>query len=275
MTASAQRFGGTIRLYGPHAFAQFQRSHVMVIGLGGVGSWTVEALARSGVGKFTLVDLDEVCVSNINRQLPAVSSTIGKLKAEVLAQRIREINPDAEVKVEPIYFTESTADRLLAAPPDIIVDAIDSQFQKAHLLAHCWKETIPVVSSGSSGGKADPSRIQVADITRAHHDRLLMIVRKRLRTHYNFPRDVKRSFGIQCVFSDEIVQWPAEEPSCENTGEKAEADTRSAIRSLSQRQDDVRGNCDGGLGSSAAVTGSFGFALAGLVLKHVAATNSV
>lgn len=292
MTASAQSFGGTIRLYGRPAFDQFQSSHVMVIGLGGVGSWTVEALARSGVGKFTLVDLDEICVTNINRQLPATSATIGKLKAEVLAQRVREINPDAEVQVEPIYFTESTANRLLAAPPDIIVDAIDSQFQKAHLLAHCWKESIPVVSSGSSGGKVDPSRIQMADITRAHHDRLLMVVRKRLRTHYNFPRDVKRSFGIECVFSDEIVQWPAENPAvCTTTSEKAADDTHNATRSLGQGEVDtrsptrssgqgednpgnMRGNCDGGLGSSAAVTGSFGFALAGLVLKHLAALNA-
>ena len=193
----------------------------------------------------------------------------------MLAQRVREINPDAEVKVEAIYFTESTAARLLSSPPDIIVDAIDSQFQKAHLLAHCWQESIPVVSSGSSGGKVDPARIQVADITRAHHDRLLMVVRKRLRTHYNFPRDVKRQFGIQCVFSDEMVNWPAEEPFCENTDPKAGADTRSATRSSGQQQDDLRGNCDGRLGSSAAVTGSFGFALAGLVLRHVTATNRV
>lgn len=259
MSTSAQRFGGIIRLYGQNAFRQFQRSRVMVVGLGGVGSWTVEALARSGIGHFTLVDLDEVCITNINRQLPAVSATIGKLKAEVLAQRVGEINPNAEVKVEPIYFTESTAKRLLETPPDIIVDAIDSQFQKAHLLAHCGKESIPVVSSGSSGGKTDPCRIQVADITRAHHDRLLMVVRKRLRTHYNFPRDVRKRFGIECVFSDETVIWPPENgANCDNK----------------EKLENVRGNCDGGLGSSAAVTGSFGFALAALVLKHLSSLKT-
>lgn len=241
-----QRFGGIARLYGQAALDRFQTSRVAVVGLGGVGSWTVEALARSGVGHMTLIDLDEVCLTNINRQLPALSSTIGRLKADVLKERIGEIHPQCEVVVEPVFYTESTSERLLTPGYDLVIDAIDSHFQKCHLLATCRERGIPVISCGSGGGRTDPTAIRSADLTRSFNDRLLMITRKQLRIHYGFPRKGKK-FGIPCVFSEELSRPLPDDVSCDST----------------------RLNCDGGLGSVTTVTGALGFALASLALKQL------
>lgn len=238
-----QRFIGTSRLYGQAAMKRFAASHIMVIGLGGVGSWTVEALARSGAGRLTLVDLDEICVTNINRQLPALDVTVGRLKAEVLRERALAINPGISVAAETVFYTEATATRLLDVTPDLVIDAIDGLFQKAHLIAECRKRSIPIVVSGSCGGRKDPTRMQSSDITRAHHDSLLMLVRKRLRRDFGFPRDTRRKWNIPCVFSEEPVQ------EC-----PAGADEGGRL------------NCDGALGSSVTVTASFGMALAAMAL---------
>lgn len=242
----AQRFGGISRLYGQAALDRFQNSHIAVVGLGGVGSWAVEALARSGIGKLTLIDLDEICLTNVNRQLPALSSTVGRLKAEVLKERIAGIHPGCEVVIEPVFYTESTSERLLAPGYDVVIDAIDSHFQKCHLLATCRERGLPVIASGSGGGRTDPTAIRSADLTQSFNDRLLMITRKHLRIHYAFPRKGKK-FGIPCVFSEELPQPLPETTSCDST----------------------RLNCDGGLGSVTTVTGALGFALASLALKQL------
>lgn len=240
-----QRFGGVSRLYGTPVADAFSRSHVLVIGLGGVGSWTVEALARSGIGRLTLVDLDEVCLTNINRQLPALSDTVGRLKAEVLKERVMAIHPACEVVVEPLFYTESTSDHLLGCGCDLVVDAIDSHFQKCHLLASCCERGLPVVTCGSGGGRTDPTAIRRADLSGSYNDRLLMTVRKQLRGHYQFPRQKGKKFGIPCVFSEERPRPLPADASSES----------------------VRLNCDGGIGSIVTVTAALGFALAAEALR--------
>ena len=201
------RFGGLARLYGAAGLARLRAAQVLVVGLGGVGSWTVEALARSGVGVLTLVDLDDICVSNVNRQLPALDGTIGRAKAEVLAERVRGINPECRVEARVEFFTEDSAERLLQRgagggergradrlTPDFVVDAIDSVANKCRLIALCRAQGIPLVSCGGAGGRRDATQVRVVDLARTTHDRLLSEVRKRLRQAHGFPREGKK-FG--------------------------------------------------------------------------------
>src|SRR5262249_45557702 len=159
-------------------------SHVCVIGVGGVGSWTAEALARSGIGELTLIDLDEVCVSNINRQLPALTATVGRPKVQVLKERIIEINPDCTVQAIEEFFTQSSSDRLLAAKYNYVVDAIDSLANKCLLIARCRDLKIPAITAGGAAGRRDPTAIKITDLAFASHDRLLRSVKKVLRTEY-------------------------------------------------------------------------------------------
>jgi len=179
-----QRFSGLDRLYGKGSWRRLARCHVAVVGLGGVGSWTVEALARSGVGAFTLIDLDDVCVTNTNRQLPALEETIGLPKAEVLAQRIGSINPQAQI--DPIFefLIGSNSERLLAGPFDCVVDAVDRMSIKAIILDTATRLGWPAVTVGASGGKRSAHAVQVADLGASGGDELLKQVRKKLRrTH--------------------------------------------------------------------------------------------
>jgi tRNA A37 threonylcarbamoyladenosine dehydratase len=239
------RFNGISRLYGREAAEQLRRSHVCVIGIGGVGSWAAEALARCGMGKLTLVDLDEICASNINRQLPALSSTLGRSKAAVMRERILEINPHCAVDAREEFFTEHTADRILGLGFDMCLDAIDSVPNKALLIARCKAAGLPLVVAGAAGGKMDPTRIRAADLAEASHDKLLQRVRRILRSEHGFP--AAGPFGIEAIFSNEAPQLAAGE-SC-GPG---------------------RLNCDSGYGSATFVTGGFGFAAAALVARRIA-----
>jgi tRNA A37 threonylcarbamoyladenosine dehydratase len=251
------RFGGIARLYGRAGLEKLRAAHVSVIGIGGVGTWAAEALARSGVGALTLVDLDEVCVSNINRQLHALTDTVGRAKVEVMAERIRAINPDCRVTIEPQFFNEQTAAVLLAPRFDFVLDAIDSVTNKVRLLADCRQKNLPIVSCGGAGGRRDATQVRTADLGKASHDRLLAEVRKRLRKEHGFHAD-GQVMGIECVFSAEAPVFPQPDGSvCKN---RAAAEEGSRL------------NCDGGLGSATFVTGVFGFAAAGLVVKKIAAT---
>lgn len=243
------RFAGVGRLYGPEGLARLSRAHVCVVGLGGVGSWVVEALARSGLGALTLVDLDEVCVSNINRQLHALSNTVGQSKAEALATRVGLINPECRVTVMPLFFKKTTAGEILATRYDFVVDAIDGVAHKARLLGMCHQRGVPVIASGAAGGKADPTQIRIADLAVTIHDPLLAFIRKRLRKWFQFPRGDKK-FGIPCVFSPEPGQG-ATSDACE------------------QKAPGVRANCDTGLGAVAHVTGIFGLMMAGYVVNEL------
>jgi tRNA A37 threonylcarbamoyladenosine dehydratase len=244
----AARFGGIGRLYTPAGLERLRRAHVCVVGIGGVGSWAAEALARSGIGNLTLVDLDDVCVSNVNRQLPALSATIGQPKVIVMAERIRAINPECKVRALAEFFNETTADQILQTRFDWVVDAIDQVTNKCLLIAHCRKAGIPVICAGGAGGRKDPSLARITDLARTTHDSLLQRVRKKLRDEFGFPRGSKELFGVPCVFSME--------PSSE-----------------AEDVVDRRGGCDTAYGTASFVTGTFGFLAASHVVTQIATIN--
>lgn len=250
MAEIPQRFAGVARLYGHDGFERITRAHVCVVGLGGVGSWTVESLARSGIGALTLVDMDDICVSNINRQLHALDTTVGQSKATALAARVRQINPDCRVTVVPIFFKKTTADEILAVPYDYVVDAIDGVAHKARLIGMCKMKNIPVITCGGAGGKVDATHVTIRDITQTIYDPLMAFIRKRLRKWFHFPRG-DRKFGVPCVFSTEQV-LPAPGAECET------------------QEPGVRANCDYSLGAAAHVTGTFGLMAAGFVVNRIA-----
>lgn len=257
------RFGGVIRLYGREGFERIQQAHVGVIGLGGVGSWTVEALARSGVGQLTLVDLDDVCTSNVNRQLHALDGTIGRSKVEVMAERIRLVNPACRIRPVVEFFSAANAEFFLSSGFDCVFDAIDNVPNKCLLLARCRQRNIPIVTCGGAGGRRDATRIRVTDLSHTSHDRLLQRVREILRTEHGFP-GLDKPYGIECVYSVERPVYPLRDGSV--------CTTRPGPIELYEQ--DLRLNCDGGFGSATFVTGAFGFIAAGLVVRYLADGNS-
>jgi tRNA A37 threonylcarbamoyladenosine dehydratase len=273
------RFGGIARLYGKEGLAKLRLAHICVVGIGGVGTWAAEALARSGVGAITLVDLDEICVTNINRQLHALTETVGRSKVEVMAERIRAINPECRVTVEQKFFNAQTAAELLApqqraagVPPavqtpsgapdrlpearyDYVLDAIDDVTNKVLLLVRCCENHIPVVACGGAGGRRELTAVRVGDLSQASHDKLLAEVRRRLRQEHGFPAG-QQAMDVPCVYSVERTVFPQPDGTvCE---------MRSAA------EDGTRLNCNGGLGSATFVTGAFGFAAAGIVVRRIA-----
>lgn len=244
---SNKHFQGIQRLYGNSGLDKLSRSNVMIIGIGGVGSWAAEALARSGVGRLTLVDLDDICVSNINRQIHANFDTVGALKTEEMKKRILAINPNIEIHCIEDFFSASTMEDILSIPCDYIIDAIDSVKSKALLISECKKREIPLIVTGGAGGKINPALIEEADLNRSYNCSLLMQVRKKLKVEYGFPRDKKKKFKIHCVFSPEEQIFP-KDAACED------------IKSL---------NCQNGFGSSVFVTGAFGFRAAAKVINEL------
>lgn len=251
------RFGGVGRLLGRAGLERLHAAHVAVIGLGGVGSWTVEALARSGVGALTLVDLDDVCVTNINRQLPALDGQIGRPKATVLAERIRLINPGCAVQVALEYFTPASAARLLGSRFDYVVDAIDRMSLKALLIAGARERGLPLISVGSAGGRRDPTRIRVGDIGEAG-DELLRQVRKKLRRDHGFAGGAHLGItrmGVRVVWSTEPPVFPRADGTCAAEREPGENLTL---------------DCESGFGTAVFVTGAFGLIAAGEVVRAVA-----
>ena len=256
------RFGGIGRLYGTDALERLRRARVCVVGIGGVGSWSAESLARTGVGHLGLVDLDEVCVTNVNRQIHALDGAVGRSKVAVMGERIRAINPQCEVLCMERFFSAGSADALLSQPWDVIVDAIDSLGSKCLLLAECQRLGIPVVTTGGAGGKQDPARVGVADISRVQGDRLIRKLRTQLRREYSFPRS-GRNFGIDCVYSPEPQTFP---------------DTHGGICSRPVADASLRLDCGSGFGTASFVTGTFGFMAAARVihiLLESAATTPV
>jgi tRNA A37 threonylcarbamoyladenosine dehydratase len=252
------RFSGIARLHGAAGLARLRRAHVAIIGVGGVGSWTVEALARSGVGQLTLVDLDDVCLSNVNRQLPALDGEIGRPKVEVLARRIRVINPECVVHVRADFFTAATAESILAAGFDHVVDAIDDLANKCLLIARCRERNIPVVTTGGAGGRRDPTAVRVTDLGRSTHDRLLLQVRKRLRKEFGFPAEPDRSFNVACVYSGEPPVYPRPD---------------GTVCAAREEDSALRLDCESGYGTAAFVTGAFGFAAAAAVVRQLTDTE--
>ena len=256
------RFGGVARLYGQAALGRFLLARVAVIGIGGVGSWAVEALARSGVGHLTLVDLDEICVSNVNRQLHAMDGQIGRQKTEAMAERVRAIHPGCEVRVIPAFFNEKSAAAILDEGYDVLLDAIDSTRHKALLLAECRRRKIFAVTCGGAGGRRDPTRIRVADLAFSGKDPLLLQLRRCLRHDHGFPKVPQHQdpqpLGIDAVFSDEAPVFA----QCDGSVSHERPD-----------EAELRLNCASGLGTATHVTACFGLIAAGRVLERLAAAT--
>lgn len=243
---SARRFGGVERLYGKESLERFTQSHIVVIGIGGVGSWVAEALARNAIGKLTLIDLDVVAESNINRQLPALSNTIGHNKIEVMAERIKQINADCEVILIDDFISLDNFAELIPIDAHFIVDCIDSSKIKAGLIAWCKRKKLKILTVGGAGGQLDPMLIKTADLSNTKHDPLLSRTRKILRQKHGFSTNLKRRFSIPCVYSTEHLQRP-------QTKESKATDL----------------SCAGGIGSSVMVTGSFAFIACAYILNQL------
>ena len=187
-TMTDRRFASVARVYGEVGCQRLWQSHVVVVGIGGVGSWAAEALARSGVGRLTLIDLDHLAESNINRQVHALTSTLGAAKVEVMAQRIRDISPDVSVHPVDEFIEPGQEEKLIPADADLVIDAIDAVAAKASLIAWCVANGKPVIACGAAGGRTDPLQLRVEDLSRTTGDALLSAVRARLRRHHGFPR---------------------------------------------------------------------------------------
>lgn len=247
----SRRFGGIARLYGASGLARFEAAHICVIGIGGVGSWAAEALARSAVGQISLIDLDHVAVSNVNRQLHALDGNLGKAKVAAMAERIRAINPRAQVHEIDDFLSDANLAALI--PPgrfDYVIDCIDQMRVKVALVVHCKRHKIPLIVSGGAGGRLDPTRIAVADMAQTAGDALLAKIRAELRRNHGFAREGKK-FAIEAVYSTEPIVRPVVD-RCEPAS--------PAGGGL---------NC-AGYGSAVAVTASFGMAAAGRVLANLA-----
>jgi len=251
-----ERFGGLGRLYGRNALERLAHAHVAVVGVGGVGSWTVEALARSGVGRLTLIDMDDVCITNTNRQLPAMEGEIGRPKVEVLAERVRRIYPDCVVEAVSEFFLESSADRLLAPscqPYDWVVDAVDRAAIKTLLIAKARARNLSVLTVGGAGGRSDPTRVRCCDLGATVGDALLRQVRRELRKSYGWARGEGQEYGVAAVYSAEPQMFPQPDGSVCAT----------------KPEGNLRMDCASGYGAACFVTGAFGFAAAGEVVRRL------
>jgi tRNA A37 threonylcarbamoyladenosine dehydratase len=196
-----RRFDRVARLLGGGGLAKLARSHVAVFGLGGVGSYAVEALARSGVGRLTLVDFDDVCITNVNRQLHAFPATVGRAKSELMVERVRAIDPHLVVAGYREFYDESTSERLLVGGPDVVIDAIDNVTAKIHLLATCVRRGIPVISSLGAAAKLDPTRVRVVPLADTAMDPLARVVRKYLKRRHDI--ECAEVEGLYAVYSEE------------------------------------------------------------------------
>lgn len=209
-----RRFGGIARLYGESGATRLRAGHACVVGIGGVGSWTAEALARSGIGAITLIDLDMVAESNTNRQIHALDDIYGKAKVDAMAERIATINPLCRVSTVEEFVTPENTAELLAGPFDVVIDAIDQVKAKAAMIAHCHRQQIPIITAGAAGGQIDPTQIRLADLSQTVQDPLLAKLRSLLRREYGFPRDARKKFGIPAVYSTEPLRYPESGASC-------------------------------------------------------------
>ena len=263
-TDYSDRFGAVGRLLGSSGLARLQLAQVCVVGLGGVGSWAVEGLARSGIGRLTLVDLDDVCITNVNRQLPALDGELGRPKAVVLAERIRLINPHCKVEARLEFFTRSTAEGILGDGFDFVIDAVDDVENKALLIAECVRRGLRCVTTGGVGGKRDSTRLRVADLGNAEGDDLLRLTRKTLRRQHGFTAGEGVHFGVRSVYSPEQPMYPWADGTCSKEREPGGK---------------VRLACASGFGTAVFVTAAFGFAAAGeavrMIVEHGVRTQEV
>ena len=254
-----RRFLGIQRLYGRHASEQIKHGHVCIIGIGGVGSWVAEALARSNIRQLTLIDLDHVVESNINRQIHALTSTLGQSKIEAMAKRVEAINPECTVNLIDEHLSIENIPQLINKDFCYVIDCIDQFRIKAALIHYCKSNKINIITIGGAGGRVDPTRICIADLTRAEGDALLAKTRKQLRTSHGFSRNIKRRFDIPCIYSTESPRYPTDDEEISTS--KSECSTISGL------------NCATGFGSLSAVTACFGMFAAAHVLNKIATSG--
>ncbi len=241
----ALRFGGIARLYGEKALEAISQAHFVVIGLGGVGSWVAESLARSGIGTMTLIEMDEICTTNTNRQIHALQSNVGRSKNEVLTNRIKDLNPEIRIHMIEDFLDKDNIPNLIKPDHHVVIDAMDSVHIKAGLVSYCSALKIRLIVVGSSGGKRDPSKITTSDLGQTNCDPMLAKIRTQLYRHYNFSRDTNRKFRIDAVYSTEQMIYPKPDGT--------------VCMDKQFLQDGVKLDCAGGFGSSVMVTGTFGF----------------
>ncbi|MBO1255508.1 tRNA cyclic N6-threonylcarbamoyladenosine(37) synthase TcdA [Alteromonas sp. 5E99-2] len=249
------RFGGIERLYGQHTFAVFQSSRVAIVGIGGVGSWCAESLARSGIGKLTLIDLDDICVTNINRQVHALGSTVNQGKVDAMKARIQDINPSCEVECIEDFVTPDNASDYIANHFDYVIEATDSVKAKASIIAHCKRNKIAIVTIGGAGGQVDPTQVQACDLAKTIQDPLAAKVRSELRRFYNFSKNPKRRFGVTCIFSTEQLKYPQPDGSISSSKSTMDGSTRL--------------DCASGFGSISTVTTTFAMFAVSIVLNKI------
>lgn len=256
-----RRFDRIGRLVGDDKMKRLMKSHVMVVGLGGVGSWAAESVVRSGVGEITLVDFDTVCITNFNRQLHALNGLVGKSKVALMAERMKQISPTVKVNGFDKFYNAEHCAEIFAQRPDFVVDAIDNVTAKVHLLIHCREQGIPVVCSTGSGGRLDPTRIKVADLSFTTVDPLAREVRKILRVKHGFPAE-GQPFGISAVYSDEPYTDPQE----------LHYDGGQGFRCVCPQGENPYFNCEKRnvvMGNAGFVTGAFGLVCASVVVREL------
>ena len=255
------RFGGIGRLFGNAAMARLRAAHVCVVGIGGVGSWVVEALARTGIGALTIVDADDVCVTNVNRQLPALTDTVGRPKVSVMAERVRQISPSCDITARPEFYTKANAADVLAPPFDFVVDCVDRMSIKAHLIHTSRGLGRRVLTCGSAGGRRDPSQVEASDLGMAGNDELLRQVRRQLRREHGWPEGrggLALPMGVPCVFTAEKPLYPRPDGTCTTEPEEGES---------------LRMDCASGFGAATFITGVFGFVAASEVVRLLISTK--
>lgn len=253
--SSSNRFSGISRLYGINGHKALLNSHVVVVGIGGVGSWAAEALARTNVGIITLIDLDDVSETNINRQLHAMSSTIDKSKTELMKQRILDINPDCCVNEVEDFVTPDNARELIPSSADVIIDAIDAVKAKAAIIAFAKRAKIKVITTGGAGGQIDPLQITKGDLAKTIQDPLSAKVRSELRRNYGFSKNPKRRFGVECIYSTEQLRFPTADGGISQAKQ--------------QQQGSGKMDCSTGFGSFVAVTSNFGMIAASRAIDFI------
>jgi tRNA A37 threonylcarbamoyladenosine dehydratase len=249
------RFDGIVRLYGTRAVTTLQKNHILIIGIGGVGSWVAEALARSAVGSITLMDLDDVCISNTNRQIHATQQSIGQSKVDVMAERLLQINPQLKVHTIHDFIDGDNLEEYITHDFNLVVDAIDAVMVKTKLINFCKWKKIPVITVGSAGGKRDPQKIVSSDLSKTKNDPLLSKVRNNLRRLHRFSRNPQQRFAITAVYSIEQMTYP---------DDAGETSTSKAFMTEGARLD-----CSQGFGAATMVTGTFAFVVASEAIKKI------
>jgi tRNA A37 threonylcarbamoyladenosine dehydratase len=254
-----QRFAGISRLYGEQGLTKLSQSHVCIVGIGGVGSWVAEALARTGINKITLIDLDDVSTSNINRQIHALSSTLNLSKIEVMKSRIDDINPDCKVALVEDFVTPENVTELITQHFDIVIDAADSVKAKAAIIALCKRQKIKVICIGGAGGQRDPLQITKGDLAKTIQDPLLAKVRSQLRRFHRFSSNPKRNFGIECIYSTEQLSYPTPDGGVSQQKQTSQGASKM--------------DCSTGFGAFVGVTATFGLIAAGRAVDFIVKTK--